>query len=125
MSIEKKSSIEEGGDVYLDSIGTHSESDFWLIDSRASFHMTPHKEWFYEYERYNGNVFLGDDSPKKITGRGRVKLFLKDGRTKTILSVLHISDLAKTSYMSSKWSMQVLKLYLKKIDAKLFEEQWY
>jgi hypothetical protein len=25
--------------------------------------MTPHREWFYEYERYDGgNVFLGDES---------------------------------------------------------------
>ena len=31
LSIEKKSSTEEGGDVYLDSIGTNSESDVWLI----------------------------------------------------------------------------------------------
>ena len=54
--------------MYLASIGTHSESDFWLIDTGASFHITPHREWFSEYEKYNGNVFLGDDSPKKIMG---------------------------------------------------------
>ena len=69
--------------MYLDSIGTQSVCDFWLIDSSASFHMTPHREWFYEYEKYNGNVFLEDDSPKKITGRGRMKLLLNDGRIKT------------------------------------------
>ena len=55
---DKKLSTEEGGYVYLASIGTQSESYFWLIDSSASFHMTSHKEWFYEYETYNGNVFL-------------------------------------------------------------------
>ena len=49
--------------------------------------MTPHKEWFYEYERYNGNVFLGDDSPKKITGCGRVKLLINYGRIKTLPGV--------------------------------------
>ena len=56
--------------------------------------MTPHREWFYEYEKYNGNVFLEDDSPNKITGRGRVKLFLNDEMIKTIPSVLHIPGLA-------------------------------
>ena len=55
--------------------------------------MTPHKEWFYEYERYNWNFFLGDDSPKKITRCGRVKLLLNDGRIKTIPSVFHILGL--------------------------------
>ena len=71
--------------MYLDSTSTHLEHDFWLIDSSASFHMTPHMEWFYEYEKYNGNVFRGDDSPKKITGHGRVKLLLNDGRIKHFL----------------------------------------
>ena len=73
MSTKKKSSTEEGGDVYLASTSTQLERDFWLIDSGASFHMTPHREWLSEYEKYNGNVFLGDDSPKKIMGHGRVK----------------------------------------------------
>ena len=81
--------------MYLDSIGTHLESDFWLIDSGASFHMTPHKEWFYEYERYNDNVFLGDDSPKKISRHGRVKLFLNDGSIKTLHRVLQILGMSR------------------------------
>ena len=67
-SIEKKPSSEEGGDVYLASTSTQLEHDFWLIDSGASFHMTPHREWFYEYERYNGNVFLGDSLQRKSKG---------------------------------------------------------
>lgn len=78
------------GALYLDYIGTHSESDFWLIESGTSFHMTANKEWFYEYEMYYGNVFLGDDSPMKITGHGRVKLFLNDGRIKSLLGGLRI-----------------------------------
>ena len=45
--------------MYLASTSTQLERDFWLIDSGASFHMTPHKECFSKYEKYNGNVFLG------------------------------------------------------------------
>jgi hypothetical protein len=31
--------------------------------------MNPHREWFYEYERYDGgNVFLDDDSTTIIIG---------------------------------------------------------
>ena len=41
--------------------------------------MTPHTEWFAEYEKYVGSdVFLEDDSTTKILGRGRVKLLLND-----------------------------------------------
>ena len=66
-STEVKTSIEEGGDVYLASIGTHADHDVWLINSGASFHMNPHKEWFNEYEKYDGgDLFLGDESTTKI-----------------------------------------------------------
>jgi hypothetical protein len=73
-STEAKNSTKKGGDVYLESTGTHTYHDVWLIESGASYHMTPHREWFSEYENYNGgDVFLGDDSTTKIMGRGRVK----------------------------------------------------
>jgi hypothetical protein len=102
-STEVKTSTEEGGDVYLASTGTHVDHDVWLIDSGASFHMTPHREWFYEYEKYDGgDVFLGDDSTTKIMGRGRVKLLLKDGRIRTLPRVLHIPNLSRSLIYVSK-----------------------
>jgi hypothetical protein len=65
--------------------------------------MTPHKEWFFEYEKYDGgDVFLGDDSTEKIMGRGRVKLLLKDGRIRTLPGVLHIPKLARSLISVSK-----------------------
>ena len=88
--------------MYLASTSTQPEHDFWLIDSGASFHMTPHREWFSEYEKYNGNVFLEDDLPKKIMGHGRVKLFLNDGRIRTLPGVLHIPGLARNLISVSK-----------------------
>jgi hypothetical protein len=77
--------------VYLDSSITHVYHEAWLVDSGASFHMTPQREWFCEYERYGGgNVFLGDDSTTRIMGQGKFKLRLIDGRIRTIPSVLDI-----------------------------------
>jgi hypothetical protein len=36
--------------------------------------MTPHREWFSEYEKYDGgDVFLGDESTSNILGHGRVE----------------------------------------------------
>jgi hypothetical protein len=99
-SIEDNTSREEGADVYLASSSTHEDHEAWLVDSGASFHMTPQREWFYEYERYDGgNVFLGDDSTTKIIGRGKFKLRHIDGRIITLPSVLHISRLAKKLFM--------------------------
>jgi hypothetical protein len=68
----------------------------WLVDLGASFHMNPHREWFFEYEKYSrGVVFLGDDLTTNTIGHGKVKLFLKDGRIKTFPRVFHIPDLAR------------------------------
>jgi hypothetical protein len=57
--------------------------------------MTPHMEWFCEYERYyGGDVFLGDVSTGKIIGRRKFKLKLR--RIITLPGVLHIPRLAKS-----------------------------
>jgi hypothetical protein len=53
-STEEKTSIEEGVDVNITSTSTHADRDAWLIDSSASYHMTPHREWFSKYEKYDG-----------------------------------------------------------------------
>jgi len=92
-----KTTLDEGGDVYLDSSSsTHVNHEAWLIDSSASFHFTPHREWFYEYKKYDGgDVFLGDDRKTRITGRGKFKLKLQDERIRTLPGVLHIPALAK------------------------------
>jgi hypothetical protein len=53
--------------VYLAYKSTNSHHGAWLINLGASLHMTPHREWFCEYEKYNGgNVILGYDSRTKI-----------------------------------------------------------
>jgi hypothetical protein len=89
-------------DVYFAFTRTHSNHDVWLIDSGASFDMTPHKEWFCEYEKYNGgDVFLGDESTTKITGHGRVKLwknwstprgFSHSDMARKLISISNMSD---------------------------------
>jgi len=94
-SAEAKTTLDEGGDVYLASSSTHVDHEAWLIDSGASFHFTPHREWFYEYEKYDGgDVFLGDGRKDRIIGQGKVKLKLQGGTVRTLLGVLHIPALA-------------------------------
>ncbi|KAJ0076955.1 hypothetical protein Patl1_35978 [Pistacia atlantica] len=55
---------ESNGDMYVAAACmAGSDQSVWYVDTGASFHMTPHKEWFCEYETYNGgNVLLGDDT---------------------------------------------------------------
>jgi len=95
-SAEAKTTSDEGGDVYLASSSTHVYHEAWLINSGASFHFTPHREWLYKYEKYDGgDVFLGDDRKARIVGHGKVKLKLQGGRVRTLSGVLHIPALAR------------------------------
>ena len=55
--------------MYLDSSSTHEYHEAWLVESGASFHMTPHMEWLFDYERYDGgNVLVSDESTTIIIG---------------------------------------------------------
>ena len=40
-------------------------------------------------------MYLGDDSPSKIIGRGRFKLKLNDGSIRTLHRALHIPNLER------------------------------
>eukprot|EP00253_Pinus_taeda_P027759 PITA_27759 len=86
-----------------------------LIDSSASFHFTPHREWFCEYEKYDGgDVFLGDDRKARIIGRGKVNLKLKGERVRKLPGVLHIPALAKNSISVSKLDDASVKIVFEK-----------
>jgi hypothetical protein len=82
--------------VKLASSRTDAYHEAWLVDSGASFHMNPHREWFCEYERYDGgDVFIGDESMNKIIGQLKFKLRIMDGRIRTLPCLLHIPRLAR------------------------------
>eukprot|EP00253_Pinus_taeda_P031108 PITA_31108 len=110
-SAEAKTTSNEGGDVYLASSSIHVDHEAWLIDLGASFHFTPHRELFYEYEKCDGgDVFLGYDRKARIVGCGKVKLKLQGGRVRTLLGVLHIPALAKNLISVSKLDDKGVKI---------------
>jgi hypothetical protein len=57
-STKAKTFVDEGGYVYLASSSTRADHEACLVDSSVSFHMTPHREWFCEYERSDGGDFF-------------------------------------------------------------------
>eukprot|EP00253_Pinus_taeda_P018544 PITA_18544 len=120
IAIEAKTTFDEGGDVYLASSSTHVDHEAWLIDSGASFHFTPHKKWFCEYEKYDGgDVFLGGDRKARIVGHRKVKLKLQGGRVRTLLGVLHIPALAGNLISVSKLDDAGVKIVFEKDTCKM------
>eukprot|EP00253_Pinus_taeda_P018317 PITA_18317 len=121
-SAKVKTTLDEGGDLYLASSSTHVDHEAWLIDSGESFHFTPHREWFCEYEKYDGgDVFLGDDRKAKIVGHRKVKLKLQGGRVRTLPGVLHIRALARNLIYVSKLHDAGVKTVLEQDTCKMVQ----
>jgi len=97
-----------------------------LIDLGASFHFTPHREWFCKYEKHHGvDVFLGDDRKARIIGCRKVKLNLQGGRVRTILGVLHIPILARNLISVRKLDDAGVKTMFEKHTCKMVQGNWY
>ena len=119
-SVEAKTTSDEGVDVYLATPSIYVDHEVWLIDLSASFHFTPHREWLYKYEKYDGgDVSLGDDRKARIIGRGKVKLKLQGGRVRTLSGVLHIPALARNLISVSKLDDSSVKTMFGKDTCKM------
>ena len=96
---------EELGDVLLASsfddafILTHERSMpmDWVIDSGASFHVTPHRSWFHDYDAsHTGTVRIADGSSMQIHGIGDIHLAMPNSTTFVLQRVRHVPALAKS-----------------------------
>jgi hypothetical protein len=75
----------------------------WVVDSRASFHATPHRKHFLDYVQGDfGQVHLGDDAPCKIVGMGKVKIKQSNGNQWLLKEVRHVLDLRKNIISTGK-----------------------
>ena len=86
-------STSGGDDALICSLESNEES--WVLDSGASFHATSLKEFFEKYVPKNLRyVYLSDDQPCAIVGKGVVKIKL-NGSVCELKDVKHIPDLRK------------------------------
>lgn len=68
--------------------------DEWVVDSAASYHATPNKEFFTSYKAGDfGKVRMGNSSNANIVGVGDVCIQTNVGCTLTLKDVRHVPDL--------------------------------
>ena len=97
-------------------------TDYWILDSACSYHMTPNKDWFNTYRSVNsGSVLMGNDASCKVAGIGNIIIKMFDGVVRTLCDVRPILDLRKNmislgtldcngfSYKSTNGVMKVSK----------------
>ncbi|GJS07465.1 retrovirus-related pol polyprotein from transposon TNT 1-94 [Tanacetum coccineum] len=68
----------------------------WIMDSGGSFHMTPRKDFLYDFKEFNGGtVLLGDNRACAIIGIGKVRVQIKDGSSFVLENVRYIPELKR------------------------------
>ena len=70
--------------------------DSWVLDSGASHHMCPHRNWFTSYENVNGSfVLMGNNVSCQIVGVGNIRIKMYDNTVRTLTSFRNVPDLKK------------------------------
>lgn len=92
--------VTDDGDLVIVSewVGACTSTTFkegeWVIDSGASFHVTPHKEFFSSYTAGNyGHVRMGNKDTAEIVGKGDIRLEMSTGCSLLLKEVRHVPDL--------------------------------
>nr|GEV47133.1 retrotransposon protein, putative, Ty1-copia subclass [Tanacetum cinerariifolium] len=67
----------------------------WIMDSGGSFHMTPKRDFLFDFKEYGGTVLLGDNRACAIMGIGKVRVQMKDGSSFVLKNVRYISELKR------------------------------
>ena len=68
----------------------------WILDSGCTFHMSPYKGYFSDYQDFDGGrVMMGNNSVCKVIGISKIYLKLHDGSRsiKEIRQVRHFQNL--------------------------------
>ncbi|GAA0155219.1 hypothetical protein LIER_12995 [Lithospermum erythrorhizon] len=80
--------VIDSSDVFFTPIG-----EDWVIDSGASFHVTPHKSLFSKFKEGNyGEARIGNNGVSKIMAIGDVHVKTNCGRTINLKDVRYIPD---------------------------------
>ncbi|GKC99832.1 hypothetical protein Tco_1170107 [Tanacetum coccineum] len=96
-----KKNVEQGSGMHSegydngDLLMAVSEERFleWIMDSGDSFHMTPRRDFLFDFKEFNGGtVLLGDNRACAIMGIGKVRVQMKDGSSFVLENVCYILD---------------------------------
>ncbi|KAH9763992.1 Integrase catalytic domain-containing protein [Citrus sinensis] len=73
-----------------------ASSSEWILDTRATYHLCPIKEWFTNFRNLeSGAVVMGNDQPYRTMGIGTIRLKIFDGMVRELKEVRFVLTLKK------------------------------
>ncbi|KAE8664954.1 hypothetical protein F3Y22_tig00112738pilonHSYRG01227 [Hibiscus syriacus] len=96
--VSESNVVEYDGDSDFAFAATPSTScsSSWLLDSACSHHMTPNREWFFDFKELKGRiVYTANNSPIDTLGIGSIRLRNQDGSIRTLTGVHYVPDLMR------------------------------
>ena len=77
-------------------LSLESTDDSLVLDSGASFRATPYRGYFIDYVQGDfGLVYLGDNEPYQIVGKGKVKIKFPNGNHWLLHEGRHVPNLSR------------------------------
>ncbi|GKB37363.1 zinc finger, CCHC-type containing protein [Tanacetum coccineum] len=65
----------------------------WIMDSGGSYHMTYKRDYWFNFEEYDGgNVLLGDGTECRVRGTGKVRVQRRDGSSFMLDNVRYVLE---------------------------------
>ena len=96
------------------------KSTLWLIDSGASYHMTPDRNSFSTYREIDGGeILMENDASCRMVGVGNVKIGMFDDVIRTITDVRHVPDLRRSLIFVGALSRLGLKIVVEEEKMKI------
>ncbi|KAJ4702606.1 Retrovirus-related Pol polyprotein from transposon TNT 1-94 [Melia azedarach] len=88
--------INSEEDIALVADEHTDHNDVWILDSGASYHICPRREWFTTYEQVDGgNISMANSSVCKAVGIGSIKIRTHDGKFCILNDVRHVPLMTK------------------------------
>lgn len=80
------------------------ESDHWVFDSGASFHITPYRDYFSTFVGKKGSaILMRNDVCCRIMKEGTIQFHMFDGVIRTLTDVCYVLGLRKSLISLISW----------------------
>ena len=104
---------------------TTVSKESWVIDSGATCHMSPNREWMTDFSCHNQDITVADNSKISSNGVGNILMNFKNSEEivpKTVKNVIHVPNLATNLLSVSKVTEKGYVVTFDKHGCKVYDE---